>query len=66
MARPKEELSDLGHVRPRISSSIREVGWMSTLCPEHVPWIQTQSDLYFPVRLQNRSPSKRLWKTEAK
>ena len=46
MARPKEELSGLGHVRPRISSSVREASWTSTLRPEHAPWTQTRSDLF--------------------
>ena len=56
MARPKEELSCIGHVRPSISSSIREVGWTSTLRLEHVPCVQTWSDPCFPVRLQTVPP----------
>ena len=46
MARPKEELSGLGHVRPRISSSVREACWTSTVRPEHAPWTQNRSDLF--------------------
>ena len=41
MARPKEELSYIEHVRPKTSLSIHDVGWTSVLRPEHVPWIQT-------------------------